>query len=228
VAEDRAEQAKNLADLEVRLRAGHAPAIARVESVEAKLRERESDLAKTEQKVRQDVEDLDRRIQVMSDRMVPLVRKTWERIESLEKKAASPAGDPRYAELRREVGRELRRVETELRDDAAELRDRLEATVTSQGKIWLNLVRQISEVSAGYVPSEDDLRRANARRTGRRRPSEDDADLDLLGRPRMREAPFASFEDDPANPLDPRLPPDEPTPARRPPPRSGRTPGGQG
>jgi hypothetical protein len=228
VAEGKAEQMKNLAELEGRLRESQAPTITRLESVEAQLGERESELAQTEHKVRQDVEDLDRRMQVMSDRMIPLVRKTWVRIEELEKKAGSTSGDARYAELRREVGRELRRVENELRDDAAELRDRLEATVTSQGKIWLNLVRQISEVSAGYVPSEDDVRRAGGRRSGRRAASDDDPDLDLLGRPRSREAPFASFENDPVNPIDPHQTPDPSPPARRPAPRQGRTGGGQG
>ncbi|MCI4365570.1 MAG: hypothetical protein L3K10_05870 [Thermoplasmata archaeon] len=228
VGESRAEHNRNLVDLENRMRTDQGSSITRLESVEAKIRERETDLGKTEEKVRHDVEDLDRRIQVMSDRMLPLVRKTWVRIEELEKTVSSGLGSATLTDLRRDLARELRRMETELRDEQAELRERLESTVTSQGKIWLNLVRQMAEAGTGYVPSEEEVRRASGRRTGRR-PSggSDDPDLDLLGRPRNREAPYAAFDEDPANPLDPHLPSEDRTPARRPAPRTGRGGGSQ-
>jgi hypothetical protein len=227
LAESKAEQARALSEVETRLRNDHGSSITRLEGIENQIRARESELSKTEEKVRHDVEDLDRRIQVMSDRMLPLVRKTWVRIEELEKTVATGATDARYAELRRDLGRELRRIETELHDEAAELRDRLESTVTSQGKIWLNLVRQISEAGPGYVPSEEDLRQRNARRAARRALATDPTGDDDLGRPRARETPFASFDDDPANPLDPHTAPEERAPPRRPPPRTGRSSGSQ-
>ncbi len=227
LATAQAEQSRALAEVENRLRNDHGSSITRLEGIENQLIARESDLSQTEAKVRHDVEDLDRRIQVMSDRMLPLVRKTWVRIEDLEKTVAAGPNDARYAELRRDLARELRRIETELHDEAAELRDRLESTVTSQGKIWLNLVRQISEAGSGYVPTEDELRQRSARRPARRSLASDDAGDDLLGRPRGRETPFASFDDDPANPLDPHTSSNDRPPARRPPPRTGRSGGGQ-
>jgi hypothetical protein len=225
VAEQRVDQNRALSELEARLRTDQGASITRLESLETQIRERETDLGQTEEKVRHDVEDLDRRIQVMSDRMLPLVRKTWVRIEDLEKQVAAGPGDAKTAELRRDLARELRRIETELHEEAAELRDRLESTVTSQGKIWLNLVRQISEAGQGYVPSEDDVRRVAARRSGRRPLAPDESSDDLLGRPRNRESPYASFDDDPANPLDPHPPAEDRPAARRPPPRTGRSGG---
>ncbi len=227
IAEVNAAQSRALTEVENRLRSDHGSSITRLEGVENQIRARESDLATTEEKVRHDVEDLDRRIQVMSDRMVPLVRKTWVRIEELEKVVATGPNDARYAELRRDLGRELRRIESELHDEAAELRDRLESTVTSQGKIWLNLVRQISEAGSGYVPTEEELRARSARRAARRPLGGGDENDDLLSRPRGRETPFASFEDDPANPLDPHTSAEDRTPPRRPPPRTGRGGGSQ-
>jgi hypothetical protein len=226
-AEQRVDQNRALGELETRLRTEHGSSVARLEGLETKIRERETDLGKTEEKVHHDIEDLDRRIQVMSDRMLPLVRKTWVRIEELEKQVAAGPSDAKTAELRRDLARELRRIETELHDEAAELRDRLESTVTSQGKIWLTLVRQISEAGAGYVPSADDVRRAAARRASRRPLAPDEPEDDLLGRPRTREPPYAAFEDDPVNPIDPHASAEERPAPRRPPPRTGRTGGSQ-
>jgi hypothetical protein len=227
VAEQRVDQTKALAEVEGRLRTDHGASITRLEGIETKIRERETDLARTEEKVRHDVEDLDRRIQVMSDRMLPLMRKTWVRIEDLEKAVAAGPNATQTADLRRDLARELRRIETELHDESAELRDRLESTVTSQGKIWLTLVRQISEAGAGYVPTEEDVRRASARRAGRRALATDAADDDLLGRPRSRETPYGAFEDDPANPIDPHTTVEDRPAPRRPPPRTGRSSGSQ-
>ncbi len=227
-AEIRADQTRAIGEAEARLRNDQGSSITRLEGLENQIRARESILSDTEAKVRHDVEDLDRRIQVMSDRMLPLVRKTWVRIEELEKQVAAGPNEAHYAELRRDLGRELRRIETELHDEAAELRERLEATVTSQGKIWLNLVRQISEAGAGYVPTDEELRTRAARRATRRTLGSDDAGDDLLNRPRARETPFATFEDDPANPLDPHTGAEERAPPRRSPPRTGRSAGSQG
>jgi len=227
LAEAKTDQARTLAEFAARLRTEQGSSLTRLEGIENQLRARESDLGQTEEKVHDDVQDLDRRIQVMSDRMLPLVRKTWVRIDELEKVVAARTSEAHSTELRRDLARELRRIETELHDEAAELRDRLESTVTSQGKIWLNLVRQISEGGSGYVPSEDDLRQRNSRRAARRPLGPDGAEDELLGRPRERETPFATFDDDPANPLDPHTSSDDRTPPRRTPPRTGRTAGGQ-
>jgi hypothetical protein len=228
VSEARADQSRALAEAEARLRTDHGTSVARLEGLETKIRERETDLARTEEKIRTDLEDLDRRIQVMSDRMLPLVRKTWVRIEDLEKVIAAGPNEARMADLRRDLARELHLVESGLQEEVAELRERIESTVTSQGKIWLNLVRQMAEAGAGFVPTEEETRRAGARRATRRTPPPDENGPggDLL--PRPREVPFGEFEDDPVNPLDPHMPAvEERAPPRRPAPRTGRGSGGQ-
>jgi hypothetical protein len=221
--ESRAEFAQHFVELEARLQTIPSPDTPRLEGIEMQLRERGEALAKIEAKVRQDVEDLDRRVQVVTDKMLPLVRKTWVRIDEVEKLLARPeTSEARFGELRRDLGRELRRVETEMRDETAHLRRRLEASMTSQGKIWLNLVRQLSESGAGYVPSEEDLASERSRRSSSRPiPTEDE---DLLARPRSRESPYVAYEQDPANPLDPQPPePTEAAPPRRTGPRPTRS-----
>ncbi|HLM91479.1 MAG TPA: hypothetical protein VK424_05455 [Thermoplasmata archaeon] len=218
--ENRAAYARSLAELEARLQSAPSPDTARLETIEAQLRDRADALTQVESKVRQDVDDLDRRVQVVTDKMLPLVRKTWVRIDEVEKLLARPEqNEARFAELRRDLGRELRRVESEIRDETAHLRRRLEASMTSQGKIWLNLVRQLSESGTGYVPSEDDLATERGRRGSRPVPADDE---DLLARPRSRESPYVDYDEDPANPLDPQPTDSEPAPPRRAAPRTTR------
>jgi len=219
--ENRAAYARSLTELEARLQSAPSPDTARLSAIETQLQERAEALAQVEAKVRQDVADLDRRVQVVTDKMLPLVRKTWVRIDEVEKLLARPEqNEASLAELRRDLGRELRRVETEIRDETAHLRRRLESSMTSQGKIWLNLVRQLSESGTGYVPNEQDLGSERARRGSSRPVPEEDEDL--LARPRSRESPYVDYDEDPANPLDPQPSESEPVPPRRTPARSSR------
>ncbi len=146
----RRESARGLAELETRLSAEHGVGGDRLSAIEQQLQQRTDAIADVEAKVRQDVEDLDRRVQVVTEKIVPLVRKTWVRIEEVEKMLGrTDESEVRLGQLRRDVGRELRRVEGELREEQAHLRRRLESSMTNQSKIWLNLVRQLSEAGAG-------------------------------------------------------------------------------
>lgn len=221
VDESREENQRALAELESRLADDRGTGSDRLAGIEKKLQDRAVALAEVEVRVRQDIEDLDRRVQVVTDKMVPLMRKTWVRIEEVEKLLGRPdETEARFGQLRRDLGRELRRVEAHLRDDQAELRRRVENSMTSQSKVWLNLVRQLSDSGAGYVPTEADLRTERARRSGDR--PGDPEDEDLLGRPRSRESPFVDFAEEPVNPLDPEPPVESPPPARRTTPRRPR------
>ena len=83
--ESRAAWSRSLTELEARLQTSPSRDTARLETIESQLRDREAALAQVEAKVRQDVEDLDRRVQVVTDKMLPLVRKTWVRIDEVEK-----------------------------------------------------------------------------------------------------------------------------------------------
>jgi hypothetical protein len=218
--EIRREMSHTMVDLESRLGGDRGLAPDQLADLEKKLQERADATSDLDAKVRQEMEDLDRRVQVVTDKIVPLVRKTWVRIDEVEKLLGrADDSEARFGQLRRDLGRELRRIETELRDEQAQLRRRLESSMTNQSKIWLNLVRQLSDASAGYVPSEADLRTERARRAGDRPVDPDDEDL--LGRPRSRESPYVDFSEEPANPLDPEAPPERPPTGRRPPARRG-------
>jgi hypothetical protein len=201
----RAEQQKLLAagvaDAEIRLRGEQEENVLRLERVESKIQQRETELLRVERSLRSDVDDIDRRIQVLSDRMVPLLRKTWLKVGEIEKGgAAMIEAETRVKELRREVLRELRRVEGELLEQTSELRDRLEGTIAHQGRIWLNLLKQLSaeteelsgDLLAGPRPAQ---RPAKA-------PADPAAD-DFLGSELGTPVAFPQFDEDPPNPIAP-------------------------
>jgi len=213
----RAEQQKvvaaGIADAEVRLRAQQEESVLRLERVETKLEQRETELLRVERSLRSDVDDLDRRIQVLSDRMVPLLRKTWLKVGELEKGTpASEESDLRFKELRREVLREMRRVEGELLEQTSELRDRLEGTIAHQGRIWLNLLKQLSaeteeltgDLGAGPRPAP--------------RPSKSALDAsgdDFLGSELGTPIAYPQFGEDPPNPIAPTEDVEDREPRRR-------------
>ncbi|HTT73593.1 MAG TPA: hypothetical protein VMG99_05535 [Thermoplasmata archaeon] len=200
----RADQEKTIAsrvtDAEVRLRSAQEEAALRLERVESKLQQRETDLARIERSVRHDAEEIERRVQVLTDRMLPLVRKTWLKVGELEKAGPIPGDvEARTEAIRREMTRELRRIEGEMLEQTTELRDRLETTISQQGRIWLNFVHQLAEAGANLMPAD-----ASSGRSSRRlapRPNlgrAEDADVDLRAT-----AGVDAFAEDPANPLDP-------------------------
>lgn len=191
--------ASGLADAELRLRQQQDESVVRLERLETKLQQRETDLARVERNLRHEADDFDRRLQVLSDRMMPIVRKTWLKVAEIEKGGGSPEdAESKVGELRREMTRELRRVEGELLEQTTELRDRLESTIAHQGRIWLNLLRQMSndpgEPGASTPPS------------GRRpaRPTEEMSDEEFLSADLRAAAGYPGF-DDPPNPLSPRV-----------------------
>jgi len=202
--------AAGVADAELRLKAAQEEGIARLEHVEGKLQLRETDLARVERTVRHDLEELDRRVQVLTDRMLPLVRRTWEKVGEIEKEGAAPVeSDAVVKELRRELTRELRRVEGELLEQTSELRDKLESTLQSQGRIWLNFVRQLSAAGEELTPASNAPPARGVRRPLRAPvvAPEDDA---LLGDGLREPEEVDAFGPDPVNPLDPQA--DEPEP----------------
>jgi hypothetical protein len=202
----REEQDKAIQDAvgqaEVRLASQQEEGVVRLERLEAKIQTRETDLLRLEQTLRHEVDDLDRRIQVVADRALPLIRRTWLRVSELEKEGpGATETEARIKELRREVARELRRLEGELLEQTGDLRDRLEATLASQGRIWLNLMKQLQSASEGLARSDSTV--------GRRGPghaaSAAGASLDELLDENLRETTdYPSFASDPPNPLDPR------------------------
>jgi len=194
-------------EAEVRLSSQAEEGVVRLERLEAKIQTRETDLLRIEQTLRHEVDDLDRRIQVVADRALPLIRRTWLRVSELEKEGpGATETEARIKELRREMARELRRLEGELLEQTGDLRDRLEATLASQGRIWLNLMKQLQNASEGLARSDATVRRGPAGRTA---PVGDEGLEELLDENLRDESGYPSFASDPPNPLDPR--PAEPT-----------------
>ncbi|MGA8604038.1 MAG: hypothetical protein WB788_03100 [Thermoplasmata archaeon] len=195
-----------VSDAEVRLNSTQEEGVLRLERLEAKIQTRETDLLRIEQTLRHEVDDLDRRIQVVADRALPLIRRTWLRVSEMEKEGPGGAETEAHVkELRREMAREIRRVEGELLEQTSDLRDRLEATLASQGRIWLNLLKQLQSASEGLVRTDT----AAGGRTSRRGTTErGDESLDELLDENLRDATgYPAFASDPPNPLDPRAQP---------------------
>jgi hypothetical protein len=177
---------------------------ARLEQIDGQLARREAAIADVEQSVRRDLEELDRRLSVLSERMVPLVRNTWLKVDELQKGAGlSAAAEAKLKEFRREYGRELRRLEGELLEQTTELRDRMEGAIAHQGRIWLNFVRQMAAADDDEdSPTSDAAARSLRRARGAASGASDRAAL-------QRRGPFAQY-DDPVNPLDPEADAEEP------------------
>ena len=206
-------------DAEVRLSSQQEEGVVRLERLEAKIQTRETDLLRIEQTLRHEVDDLDRRIQVVADRALPLIRRTWLRVSELEKEGPGAAEtEAHLKEFRREMSRELRRVEGQLLEQTGDLRDRLEATLASQGRIWLNLLKQLQSASEGLVRADVE---GSVRSRARPTTPDHEATLDELLDENLRDATgYPAFASDPPNPLDPEPPPstepEEPENRRRP------------
>ena len=108
---------------------------------------RRAEIAKLGETVRTELDDLDRRAQILADRLVPVVRRTWSRITELENAGAPGADREGIDVLRRDVEKEIRRVEGEVADRFTEIRDRMETAISNQGRVWLTLVRQLSQLT---------------------------------------------------------------------------------
>ncbi len=193
---------KAISEAETRLRAEQDDAVLRLEAIENRLGQRETDIQRVERSLRNDIDDIDRRIQVLSDRMIPLLRRTWLKVGDLEKGSpVSEEAEARLKEVRREMIREMRRIEGELLEQTSQLRDRLEGTIAHQGRIWLNLLKQLSaeteelsgDLLAGPRPAPRPPRGEPAGR------EDDDFLASDLGTP----VAYAPLDGDPPNPIAP-------------------------
>ncbi len=216
--EVRAQQAssfgKLVAESEATFRRERDEAAARLQELEGRLGQRESDLANLEETVRHELADVDRRLLVVNDHILPLVRQTWLKVSQHERDDRSKPHDQKVADVRRELAHEIARVEQELRDQTMDLRDRLEASVASHGRIWLNLLRQMSP-EGGLPPAATPGGHRLSRRMGR----SGGLGPTTPGASDPGAAEGAPFSDLPANPMAP-----DDDPADRPPPEPRRKP----
>jgi len=182
---------KTIADAEDRLREGGEATLVRLADVERQLAGREGDISTVESKLREELGDLDRRVMVVNDHILPIVRQTWLKLTENESAARAKVTEAHLQALRAELLSEVHRAEVEFAEQAADLRERLETNVQSHGRIWLNFLRQYSPGSEGFPSPATPAVHRTVRRV-RQAP------------PPMAEdrSPFAS---DPPNPMDPEL-----------------------
>jgi len=129
------------------LRAELKLATDRLERLDAAHQSRRDDLLKLEESIRTEIDDLDRRAQILADRLVPVVRKTWARITELENSVPAAAGGEAAGALRQDLERQVRRIDGEIAERFNEIRDRMETAISNQGRVWLTLVRQLSQLT---------------------------------------------------------------------------------
>jgi hypothetical protein len=187
---------------EHRLAADQSDATEHLETIRSDLKDQMRQADRLEKTIRLELDELDRRLSVLSDRLVPIVKQTWLRIAALEKSGPAPEEhELKVTHLRREISQEMRRMESETADRLRELRERMESSIASQGKVWLTLVRQLSQLT-------EDRRALEMPRAAPSAPSTDPSlvALDELTAPRSRTAsrparsPFDETEEEPAPP----------------------------
>jgi hypothetical protein len=109
--------------------------------------------------------EVDGRTQILSERLVPLVRDTLVKVAELRKAAGmapaagapAPSGEPSDAaapvpdeaieRLRREIQRESERLSAETQVQINELRRHVETTLGHQSRVWLTLIQQLSQLT---------------------------------------------------------------------------------
>ncbi len=193
-----------VANVEQQLRVELADLAEGLARVDAALTGRHADLDRLDQTVRSEIDDLDRRTQILADRLVPIVRKTWLKVAEAPKEGATAEVATQVNQLRREFNRDVRRLETELAERVTEIRERMETTITNQGRVWLTLVRQLSQLTEDRRAVES--ARAAAQEAVDGRDVTDSLDeIPTLIPSRRTKGPL---EPDPVNPMDPEPEPE--------------------
>jgi hypothetical protein len=127
----------------------------RFEALQRDIRTQTKELLKIEQAMHTEIDDLDGRLVALSDRLVPVVRKAWLRIAEIEK---GPSGsgelEPRFTQLKRDMKEDLRKIEVAQEARIREIRDRTEELISRQGKVWLNIIRNLSMLAADRSPPD--------------------------------------------------------------------------
>ncbi len=187
-----------VANVEQQLRIELADLTERLSRLDAALEERHGELQRLDETVRAEVDDLDRRTQILADRLVPIVRKTWLKVAEGRPEGATADAEAQVNQLRREFNRDVRRLESELAERVTEIRERMETTITNQGRVWLTLVRQLSQLTEDRR-AFDTARRAAPSAEGRDITDSLDEIPTLIPSRRSKSV----VEPDPVNPLDP-------------------------
>ena len=126
-----------VAHSEGRIRAAQQELLTRLHHLETTVPAHAVDVSHIERTVRRELDDFDRRLKVVHDHILPMVRQTWLKVSSQEF-----GGNVR--DLRQSLEKEIQRLEASMVAENDQLRERLETAVAQHGRIWLNLIQQIS------------------------------------------------------------------------------------
>ena len=196
---------QTVADAEGRLRAETEGLPGRLAEVEKQVGAREGELAASEGRLHEEIAELDRRVMVINDHVLPIVRQTWLKLNEHEANVRSKPSEAQLAAVRKEVLEELKRAEEEFGRVTADLRERLETAVQSHGRIWLNFLRMFPTEGGpvGGFPAPASTPTASHRVPKRLRPAgTTPTPAALAPEPVPDRPPFAN---DPPNPMDPEL-----------------------
>ena len=132
---------------EARIRAAQQELLARVHHLESTAPTQPIDVGLVERTVRRELDDFDRRLKVVYDHILPMVRQTWLKVSAQESGGS-------LRDLRQSLETEIQKVEASLVAQNDQLRERLETAVAQHGRIWLNLLQQLSrgETSLAVEP----------------------------------------------------------------------------
>ncbi len=126
--------------------------LGRLGELERRLGLRDGDLVALESTMRSELDDLDERVKLVNEHVVPVVRQTWIKLTEQEANLQAKTHEESLATIRKELVQEIQRVEEALFREQAALRERLENSVANQDRLWLNFVRQFS-ASPGGMPT---------------------------------------------------------------------------
>jgi len=150
---DRAKEvAAALAPAEARLRTGQQELAARLKHLETTVPAHADTVQHIERAVRRELDDFDRRLKIVHDHVLPMVRQTWLKVSQQE-------SGGNLKEFRAELESEIQRVEAALAQQTGELRDQLETAVAQHGRIWLNLIHEISREESAITSARNRARR---------------------------------------------------------------------
>jgi hypothetical protein len=198
--EHRATLVQTVADAEARLRSEADQGLARLAEVERQIGAREGDLSTLEGRLREELADLDRRLTVINDHVLPIVRDTWIKLNEHEEAVRSKPSEAQLTAVRKQVLDELHRTQEEFARQTSDLRERLETAVQSHGRIWLNFLRMLPEGTAGVGFPMPASTPSSHRVPKRLRPA--NTPVAAAPEPAPDRSPFAT---DPPNPMDPEL-----------------------
>ncbi len=139
---------RKIATAEERLTVEQSDGLQRLEGVEAALAERGEALARMEATVRTEIDDLDHRTRLLTERLIPVVRKAWLKIAELQQAPSGlPPGDGEAEHVRQMLVTETRRIDAEIDRRMAEIRQRVDSSIVHQGRIWLTLIHHLKELT---------------------------------------------------------------------------------